>query len=166
MHEAILPRVTGRWPPLWHISVACHVSRCRLHILFYGNTQNYQLRNLNGICDTAAATSRHRTAGSSPAPGPSSGPTYILIPGLDPTLNSYISCSLSILTPNSTHFCWEASAKVSCFSREMPNRSATFSEVILEHRQQTVSAEPGGLGTGPRAAGRREPESPSVPQRQ
>lgn len=41
-------------------------------------------------------------------------------------------------TPNSTHFCWEASAKASCFSREMPNRSATFSEVILEDKQQTA----------------------------
>ena len=43
------------------------------------------------------------------------------------------------LTPDSTHFSWEASAKVSCFSREMPNCSATFSEVILEHRRGTLS---------------------------
>ena len=43
------------------------------------------------------------------------------------------------LTPDSTHFCWEASAKASCFSREMPNRLATFSEVILEHGQGTRS---------------------------
>ena len=43
------------------------------------------------------------------------------------------------LTPDSTHFCWEASAKASCFSREMPNRLATFSEVILEHGWGTRS---------------------------
>lgn len=51
-------------------------------------------------------------------------------------------------TPWSTHFCWEARAKLSCFSREMPNRSATFSEVILEDRQQTVQEKSHSLGTG------------------
>lgn len=31
----------------------------------------------------------------------------------------------------SIYFCWEAKAKASCFFRETPNFSATFSEVIL-----------------------------------
>lgn len=54
-------------------------------------------------------------------------------------------------TPHNTHFCWEASAKVSCFSREMPNRSATFSEVILEDKSSSGRVrQPGpGLGVGP-----------------
>lgn len=61
------------------------------------NTKNYQLGKLNGICDIAAAMSRQNFWQQSP-PSPSSRPTSILASGLDPTPNSYISCSPSVLT--------------------------------------------------------------------
>lgn len=82
----------------------CRVGLYQLHTLFQGNIQNYRLRKLNGICDIAAVMPRHRTSCTAPlAPSQSSRPTFTLIPGLDPALNSYI-CSSSVLsksTPNS-----------------------------------------------------------------
>lgn len=71
----------------------CHVSLRRLPVLFHGNIQNHQLRELQEICDTEAPMPRQR-AGSSFPPSQSSRPTFTLVPGLDPTLSSYISCSV------------------------------------------------------------------------
>lgn len=75
------------------ISVMCHISLCWLPVLFHGNSQNYQLRELHEICDIAATMPRQRIGSSFP-PSQSSRPTFILVLGLDPTLNSYISCSV------------------------------------------------------------------------
>ena len=40
-----------------------------------------------------------------------------------------------------THFCWELRAKASCFSLEIPNFSATFSEVTLKKQRKTYKDE-------------------------
>lgn len=72
-------------------------SMCPLPMLFHVSVRNHQLGKLNGICDTAAAMSRHRASGSSSLLAKLQA-NSILVSGLDPTPNYYTSCSPSVLT--------------------------------------------------------------------